>query len=323
MANAAPARSIVARLGAGCTAPLLLFGAVVAASYRLMTPGVRDADARLGFALASGLFLSVGLSSFWSLFRGHGRGAASRAALLRRAQTGEPAADGSPVVATGSVRALSAPLAAPLSGVPCVAYSYRMFRETRATDGDQREEPVYWGYASRPFAVDAPTVRARVLAVPHLLTQAARLSGGQPLERARKLVGATPFEPVQGDVLGVVGTAFSMAHEMFTDEAGESRRDWQRSGDESDPADLLLEESVLPVGAQASVHGTWSAERGAIVAGGDSSTGFGVSAVLGPPENLGAALPRATGAYVATAVISTLLGAGMVWFALTVLPTLL
>jgi hypothetical protein len=113
-----------------------------------------------------------------------------------------------------------------------------------------------------------------------------------------------------------------MACEIFTDDDGEARRDWRRSGDETDPSDLILEEAVLPVGAQASVHGTWSAERGAIVAGGDPSAAFGVSAALGPAENLGDTLPHSTVAYVVTATISTALGAGMVWFALEILPGL-
>jgi hypothetical protein len=309
-----------ARLGAGCAAQLLLFAGVSAAGYLLMTPGVRNADVRLGFALVSGLFLTVGLSSFWSLLRGHGRGEGSRATLLRRARTGEPAPDGGPVIATGAVRSLSLPLNAPLSGIPCVAYSYRMFRETRSTEGDRRQEPVYWGYASKPFALDGAVARTRVLAVPQFAAPAERHSGGPALERARRWIRNTPFEEVRGDMLGVVGTAFSMAHEIFTDEDGEARRDWNRHGDERDPADLLLEESVLPVGAAASVHGTWSAERGAIVAGGDPAIGAGVSVVLGPPEELGGALPHSTGAYLATAAISTLLGGGIVWFALAVLP---
>jgi hypothetical protein len=227
------------------------------------------------------------------------------------------------MIATGAVRSLSAPLTAPLSGVPCVAYSYRMFLETRGAKSDRRQEPVYWGYASRPFALDAAAVRTRVLAVPRFVAPAERHSGGPALERARRWIRGTPFEDVRGDVLGVVGTAFSMTHEIFTDDDGETRRDWQRYGDERDPADLRLEECVLPVGATASVHGTWSAERGAIVAGGDPAKAAGVSVVLGPPEDLGAALPHSTGAYVATAAISTLLGAGIVWFALAVLPTLL
>jgi len=46
-------------------------------------------------------------------------------------------------------------------------------------------------------------------------------------------------------------------------------------------------------------------------------------AAVGPPENLESVLPRSTAAYLVTATISTLLGAGIVWFALEVLPSLL
>ena len=314
--------SSIARLGTSCLIQTLLFAAVAAANHRLLTPAVADPRLRVGFALVSALFLSVGLGSFWSLARGHGRGEASRGALLRRARSGEPPPDGGPVVATGSVRSLAAPLIAPLSQVPCVAYTYRMYRVGRQSGGDRTEEPVYWGHASRPFAVDGATSRARVLAVPHLLSKARIQTGTEVIERARRLVNATPFEEVQWSVFGVVGTAFATAREIFTDEDGEARRDWRRAGDDTDPSILILEEAVLPVGGEASVHGTWSAERGAIVAQGDPTTALGVSAALGPPENLGDTLPHSTVAYMVTATISTLLGAGLVWFALKILPAL-
>jgi hypothetical protein len=211
---------------------------------------------------------------------------------------------------------------APLSQTPCVAYTYRMYRVGQETSRGRSEVPVYWGYASRPFAVDGPTSRTRVLAVPRLLDKARIQTGTTVVERARGVVRATHFEEVQWNTLGVVGTVFATAREMFTDEDGEARHDWRRAGDDTDPSDLILEEAVLPVSGQASVHGTWSAERGAIVAGGDPSAAFGVSAALGPPDNLGDTLPHSTVAYVVTATISTALGAGLVWFALKLLPGL-
>src|SRR5260221_14558776 len=79
------------RLGIGCVFNILLFVAIGAANDRLLTPTIHEPPLRFGFALTSALLLSVGLSSFWSLARGFGSGAASRGAILRRGARGEGA----------------------------------------------------------------------------------------------------------------------------------------------------------------------------------------------------------------------------------------
>ena len=322
MTSTPASTSLIARLGTGCLLQVLLFAFVAAANHRLLTPAVPDPRLRLGLALVSALFVWVGLANFWALAQDLGRGESSRRALLRRARTGEEPTAGGPVVATGSIRALSAPLSAPLSGVPCVAYTYRMYRVWRDADGDRNEVPVYWGYASTPFALDGSAGRARILAAPRIVTKAAVLAGPDAEDRARRFVGSASFEQVQGRILGAVGTALATAREIFTDEDGKTRRDWHAAGDDAVLSSLILEEAALPVGALASVHGTWSAERGAIVAGDDPALALGVSAALGPPEDLGDVLPRSTAVYLATAVISSALGAGILWFALEMLPAL-
>lgn len=308
-------------LGIGCFFNLLLFVAIGAANDRLLSPTIQDPAARYAFALTSALLLSVGLSSFWSMARGFGTGGNSRGAILRRVETGERPPDGGAILATGSVRALSTPLTAPLSGVSCVAYMYKMYYVT-GSGSDRSEVPVYWGYASRPFALDGPMGRTRVLAVPQLVSEAQVQNNSTARARAVAHAQTASFEEVQWNVLGALGTAFKMVREIFTDEDGESRHDWHRAGDERDPWSLILEESVLPLDDEVSVHGIWSAEREAVVAQGDASVAAGVSAALGPPANLGSVLPSPPGSYLATATVSTLLGAAILFFALKVLPHL-
>lgn len=303
-------------------APTALFALIAAANSRLLESAAVDPRLRLGLALASALFVSLGLANFWALLREQGSGPGSRRALLRRVETGELPADGGPVVAMGSIRPLSAALTGPLSGVPCVAYTYRIYRLGRDADGDRDEVPVYWGYASSPFALDGSTGRTRVLAVPRILTRAVARPGPEASERARRFVRAASFEEVQGRMIGVIGTTLATVHEVFTDEDGRAQRDWHAAGDDTDLSSLILEEAALPVGEVASVHGTWSAERGAIVAQGDPHVALGVSAALGPPENLGDTLPRSTLVYFVTATISSAIGAGILWFALEMLPDL-
>jgi hypothetical protein len=308
-------------LGIGCFFNLLLFVAIGAANDRLLTPTIQDPPLRFGFALTSALLLAVGLSSFWSMARGFGTGGSSRGAILRRVETGERPPDGGAIVATGSVRALSTPLTAPLSGVACVAYMYKMHYVT-GSGSDRSEVPVYWGYASRPFALDGPTGRTRVLAVPQLVSDAQVQNSRAAQARAAAYAQTASFEEVEWNVLGALGTAFKMAREIFTDEDGEARHDWHRAGDQTDPSSLVLEETVLPVDDEVSVHGIWSAEREAVVAQGDKSVAAGVSAALGPPASLGSVLPASPGSYLATATVSTLLGAAILWFALKILPHL-
>lgn len=315
------------RFGVGCFAFLALWALLTAGHYRVMTPAVR-VELRPWLALASALFVALGLLSFWYLARGSGQGDASRAAVLRRAAAGEVPPGGGPVVASGVVRALGAPLVAPLSGALCVGYQYRMYYMARGY-GRRRpvEVPVYWGHAARPFAIDSPATRFRVLAVPLLLDAPTPRDGAVVVERARQLVAAARFEEVERGALGAVGTALQLASTLFSDDDGEARRDFQAAGDARDPQTLRLEETLLPVGQVASVAGTWSPERNAIVAGGEGAVGPGVSVILGPLEKLadqggGLPLPTSFASYLITATVLTALGLGLVWFSIAVLPGL-
>jgi hypothetical protein len=314
----------LARLATGCLALLVMWGGLSALALRLMTPAT-PATLRPWLALAAGLLLALGLQSFYYLARGVGRGTGSRKEILRRAATGELPEDGGVIVASGVVRALGPTLRSPLSGVECVAYLYRMYYRGRRS-GQKRalvDVPVYWGHAARPFAIDAPSARFRVLAVPLLGDYARRHAGAAVIEQARQFVAATRFEDVSLGALGVAGTALQLARTIFTDEDGEARRDLRAADDLRDPETLILEETVLPVGETASVSGRWSAERAAIVVG--DELGASVSAALGPPENLRrgpSEVPHSFGSYLMSAIVLTALGAGLVWFSIAVLPGL-
>ena len=313
------------RFGIGCFALLALWALLTAGHYRVMTPAV-PVELRPWLALVSALLLALGLLSFWYLARGFGQGDASRSAVLRRAAAGEVPPEGGPVVASGVVRALGAPLVAPLSGVDCVGYQYRMYYMARGYRSRRPTEvPVYWGHASRPFAIDSPATGFRVLAVPLLLDAPTPRDGALVVERARQLVAATRFEEVERGALGAAGTALQLASTLFSDDDGEARHDFQAAGDARDPQTLRLEETLLPVGQVASVAGTWSPERNAIVAGGEGAVNPGVSVILGPPENLavrGGGLPASFASYLITATVLTALGVGLVWFSIAVLPGL-
>jgi hypothetical protein len=306
----------------GCLGGLALFAALAVAIHRLLVT-TQPPELRLGLAAAAALCLALGLNSFWHLAQGFGSGERSRDAMFARARTGVPPADGEPVIATGQVRSEGEPLLAPLSRVPCVSYEYRMYYTVYHPGrfGRYVPVPVYWGYACRGFAIDSPASRVPVRAVPILSIPAQQNSDPAWIERARQLVQSTQWELVAPLATGLA--VFERTREAMTDDDGEASRHCQRKGDARDPAELILEETVLPVGATVSVHGTWSAERGAIVARASAAGSMGVQLVLGPPEGLKtAAHLKGFGSYLAFAASSTALGVGIVYFALKVLPKL-
>jgi hypothetical protein len=110
--------------------------------------------------------------------------------------------------------------------------------------------------------------------------------------------------------------------DISPDEDGSARRDW-KSGEEADPATLLLEELVLIPEAEVSVHGRWSAPRNAISAG-EGAGDVPATVALGPATALGLAAgvpPSLFASWIGT-LITIALGAGLIWFATNVWPEL-
>jgi hypothetical protein len=336
--SSAARRSDTGTVVTGCLAGIVLAGVCAVAAHRLI--GAHGEPAvRLGLAAAAGIFLGLGLQSFWSLARGFGQGEQSRASVLRRAKTGERPQEDAPILVSGTVRALGVPLIAPLSGVECAGYFYRMWYTTLDSKRRIQQVPIYWGHAWRPFAIDGAAMRYTILAVPHLDASPIPFSTAEARDRAKAFVAATTFEG--GGMLNDVASAFAMAREMFNDADGETRRDWKRD-DTHDPGTLFLEETVLPIGATASAYGIWSVQRSAIVAGtsaGGAASGqtSAVKVRLGPLErtpdasgsvnldpsvaaDLNADLPHSVFAYVVGAVILTAIGGGIIWGAINYLP---
>ncbi len=301
----------------GCFALAILFAAVAIVSDRLIGSALRP-DVRIWIDLAAALLLTLGLGSVWALVTGYGRGTDSRDAIVRRVSEGrKPSADG-PAIATGVVRPLDGSLRAPISGIECVAYLYRMYYQTRSPGSrGPTDIPVYWGMASRPFRLDTATLTTRVIAIPHLADAARRRQTPDDVERATQYVGTTKFKSLSGS-LGPLDTAVQLAQKIQNNEDGKARQDWKRAKVNRDPGELILEETVLAIGVTASVAGPWSMEKDAIVSASDAVVGKGVTAVTGLPEQLLAletVVPKSLFSYALTALILLALGAGVLWLA--------
>jgi hypothetical protein len=306
----------------GCLGLVILFAAIAVGADRLIGANVHS-DFRLWIVLAAALLLTLGLGSIWALLTGHGRGHDSRDAIMRRVAEGRKPTQDGPTIATGVVHPIEGSLRAPISGVECVAYFYRMYYLTRAprSRGPQ-PVPVYWGMASRPFRLDSATLTTRVIAVPQLADAAQKHKTPDAIQRAQEYVKTTKFKSVPGS-LGPLDTALQLADHIRNNEDGKARQDWKRAEVDRDPGELTIEETVLPVGVTASVAGPFSMEHNAIVSASEAVVGKGVTAVTGLPEQLLAldtVVPQSLFSYAVTALILLALGAGVLWLAANYFP---
>jgi hypothetical protein len=303
----------------GCIAHLVAMAAVAVFVDQLTSPHL-PREARFVIAGAAGLFLTAGLSNFWRLARGYGQGDRSRTAILERARTGEAPREDGPYVATGVVRAEGTTLRAPISGVECVAYQYRLFTRQRLPNSKYRELPIYWGYASRAFRVDSPAQTFRVIATPRLADKATQHTSTESLERAKAYVAATHYEQKRG-FMGLASATAAMFSELVAEPAGDVRRDWQAADVTLDINSLLREEIVVPVRAIVSVAGRWSSERRALVPGEIGDGELGVTLVTGTAVELGrdgsSELPWSALTVAVTGALLLLVGAALVWLSTT------
>jgi len=271
-------------------------------------------EARPWFAGASGLLLAMGVSSLWLLLTGQ---VATREDALRTAESGQPPADGDAMLVTGRVRAEPPLLKAPLSGNPCLAYFYRMYRVVHNPDGPDEHMPVYWGYASRPLTVETPS-RSIAVAAPRLSIPRLRHRGDLAVARAREYVRAVDAEVRNPRPFLAGDPVLQWMTSIPPDEDGSARYDW-KGAEDRDPATLQLEELVLTPGSEVSVHGPWSARRNAIAADGGP-----IPPTLGPANELGLSAgvpPSLLASWIGT-LTTIALGIGLIWFAINVWPNL-
>jgi hypothetical protein len=303
----------------GCLSHVVVLCSLTVIVDQLIHPHL-PAELRFFVAAPAALLLTVGLSNTWSLIRGYGRGDRSRSAVLARARIGEVPRHDGPIVATGTVGAEGQTLRAPISGIDCVAYQYRLYTSQWLPGRKYREVPVYWGYASLPFRLDSPSRAFRIIAMPRLVAEATQHDSAEARERARSHVAATRFEPKEA-LGGIASSAATMVSELTSEPVGPVRRDWQATGIDFPFEELRIEENVVPLGATVSVSGRWSSERGAIVPGDIGDGDVGLTLVAGGAEELGrsgaAELPFSAWSVAATAAVSLVLGAALVWLSQT------
>lgn len=304
------------RAALGCVLHLLAIGAATFWLDRSVGEAVA-APLRPWAAVAASTLLVLGVSNVVHLLRGYGQGDGSRRAILARATTGEPPADGGPMVVTGVARPEQGPaLAAPLTGTSCVAYEYRLYQQERIASGRQRRTTVIWlGVAMQPFLVDTGARSIRVLGTPEVVEERRDLSQHpDAVRRAEHWVSREPFETFSG--VGITSVLATLARLRGTAQPRGCRHDWHRDGWRGEPSSLRMDETLVPTGTTISVAGHWSPEHQAIVPEPGGLSGSPVTVALGGPAALthrAGALPSSALAVGIFGVLLLMAGGGLLW----------
>ncbi|HEX8410727.1 MAG TPA: hypothetical protein VF883_17825 [Thermoanaerobaculia bacterium] len=177
--------------------------------------------------------------------------------LLLGAARGAPLVDGKWVAVNGPIHSRE-PLRAPLSGMRCVAYEYRISKEEQTTDGS-REVPCFEGKAFAPSSIAARQGTVRLFAVPKIDADMVRLEARDALDNARAFIEATTFESSETPKEERV----SMEQESSND-TGQLRKDRMVWGIE-DLRIGIFEERHIAQGETVCAFGRYSQARGGIV----------------------------------------------------------
>lgn len=188
------------------------------------------------------------------------------AGALRRAEKGLPLEDGKEEAVWGTIEPLGAPLTAPFSGRPCVAYEYNAknsgarFSEGRTTSAGSTIS----GFALAPSVIRSSRGDVHLLGF-SLLTEFENQKFDDPEahERAIRHAASTEFTEMG---LAKIGAMISTLDEAMTDDDGAVRKDLRMTGaTAADLGSCLLEEKVIAPGETVTAIGIWDAAKGGLV----------------------------------------------------------
>jgi hypothetical protein len=262
-------------------------------------------------ALAGAFFLRLALGALANAAR-----AAEDRRVLARARSGALPQDGKRFAAVGAVAALAAPLAAPFSRTPCVAYSYQIGGQAPGEDGGSALSHV--GFALTPAAIAAPAGSVRLLGFPLLESgfAATVLGGDAAFAHAAAYVATTAFESLG---LAQAGKIFGEAAALVADVQGAVRKDWRVGDREIDRGDRLAE-TVVPEGEEVCAIGLYRAAEGGVTP--DVSPGGRPLRLLrGGGDQAAAALARDGRGHLATGILLLVLSHALLAAILLVRPS--
>lgn len=260
----------------GCLLWLLQLAALTGLYY-LVIRGRLDPPLDWLAALGGGLALMLVIGAFRNVWL-----AQQNRALLDRAHTGAPFEDGQRIAAVGPIMALGAPIPSPLSGTPCVFYSWEISHLNPLQNRRKSTRPQnvndFSGFALTPCVVQTPTGNVRILGFPVLEGFPEVVQrGDRAFAKAQDYLSSTPFEEVG------VTNAFSQVKGLLVDEDGHLRKDWRMAGEgfQLDPNLHTLKEQVVKDGETVCALGLYSAEKKGLVQGYGHRQGVGIKLIPG------------------------------------------
>jgi hypothetical protein len=235
----------------GCAFTFLVWAAFVALYGYLAWPKIHEPAPTAIVAVLGGTFAAMLVASIVGLFTG-----GNDRAALKRARAGEPMKGGRLEAASGPIRPLGAPLEAPFTGRPCVAYEY----DVKAHGGDKSD---YAGVALTPSVVDGIRGPAKLLGWAMLDQFSPSREADQA--RADAYIRSAPFEPLE--ILRIL----SVFSELAADDDGAIRKDFRIGISEPTVQGKRTEEKIVPPGQVVTVLGLWDEAKGGFTTGGKMS----------------------------------------------------
>jgi hypothetical protein len=185
--------------------------------------------------------------------------------LVRNASENAISADGARIAVIGALRAVALPLRAPFSRRECVYYRYvanRSEAEEDAREGEPTGE--YSGLALTRCVIKSATRETRLAGVPMIKGfegETVTLSGDECYRNAEDYVATTRFEHVS---LADTDRMVRSIRTNFDEREGQVRRDVRL--EQAGPIrELMLRETIIPVGVEVCAVGTWSSDQAGLI----------------------------------------------------------
>ena len=242
----------------GCTLIVALFVALFA-TYLWFFTRYFEWPGNLIAAGFGALFGSMGLGAV-----GHILWARRDTRAFARAAVAEQPADGQLVVAAGPIRPLGSPITSPVSGAPCVAYEYEVFKHLPGSGRrSSHREYDLTGFAMTASAIDTPHGSVRLLGYPMLDEfPQSRDHGPEARTRVERYAANTSFERMHG--LGAL-KILSEFDDALADADGIVRKDFKLNDDPVPFDSRTIGERMVRVGEQVCALGRYDADKRALV----------------------------------------------------------
>ncbi len=178
--------------------------------------------------------------------------------VLLASLSGEPPVDGQWTAVSGQISS-SSPLTAPLSGLTAVVYEYKIYRMERS--GKSTSEVMYYeGKGLAPSTIATRRGAVKLLAVPALEVDNAKLRHMQTVENARAYIDATSFSSKVS-----LKEARKTAAEEYTDDDGMYKSDMQGGDLQVSLDECEFREKSIANGETICAFGLYSQSRGGLV----------------------------------------------------------